>query len=160
VLAHPARSLYRIANEKTHAHGLVSPPARCRRFAAEVTRGSADLSLEDIVAGGLCIGCGLCRAIAGADKIRIVLTPEGRERRPVGFRDFDAFQPHQVRKKRAVWARLAGMRAAGQAIPQTHNLRLEECALLNTVAQNLEEARGARRRSRQGRLGEPRATER
>ena len=38
------------------------------------------LSLEEIVEGGLCIGCGLCRAVAGADKIRIVLTPEGRER--------------------------------------------------------------------------------
>ena len=37
---------------------------------------------------------------------------------------------------------------------------LEECARLNTVAENLEEARGARRRARQGRLGEPPATER
>jgi coenzyme F420 hydrogenase subunit beta len=82
------------------------------------------------------------------------------ESRPVGFRDFDVFQPHQVRKKRAVWARLAGMKAAGQVVPETHNLRIEECARLNSVAQNMEEARGARRRSRQGRLGEPPATER
>jgi coenzyme F420 hydrogenase subunit beta len=52
------------------------------------------------------------------------------------------------------------MKAAGQAVPQTDNLRLEECARLNTVAENLAEARGARRRSRQGRLGEPPAIER
>jgi coenzyme F420 hydrogenase subunit beta len=82
------------------------------------------------------------------------------EPRDIDFRDLDNFQPHQVRKKRAVWARLAGMKAAGQAVPQTDNLRLDECARLNTVAENLAEARGSRRRSRQGRLGEPPATER
>jgi coenzyme F420 hydrogenase subunit beta len=82
------------------------------------------------------------------------------EPRNVNFRDFDEFQPHQVRKKRAVWARLAGMKAAGQPVPETHNLRLDECARLNTVAENLDEARGARRRARRGRLGEPPAVER
>jgi coenzyme F420 hydrogenase subunit beta len=78
----------------------------------------------------------------------------------VSFRDFDGFQPHQVRKKRAVWARLAGMRAAGQPVPETHDLRLAECARLNSVAENLAEARGARRRAKQGRLGEPAAVKR
>ncbi|MDB6083593.1 MAG: coenzyme hydrogenase [Gammaproteobacteria bacterium] len=38
------------------------------------------LTVEEIVAGGLCIGCGLCQAIAGADRIRVAMTPEGRER--------------------------------------------------------------------------------
>ena len=51
-----------------------------------------------------------------------------RRDRPVGFRDFDGFQPHQVRKKRAVWAQVARMKAAGRAVPQTYNLRVEECA--------------------------------
>ena len=37
------------------------------------------------------------------------------ESRTPSFRDLDEFQPHQVRKKRAVWARLAGMRAAGSS---------------------------------------------
>jgi coenzyme F420 hydrogenase subunit beta len=77
---------------------------------------------------------------------------------PVTFRDFDNFQPHQVHKKRAVWARLAGMKAAGQPVPETHGLRLSDCARLNSVADNLAEARGARRRSAAGRLGEPPAT--
>jgi coenzyme F420 hydrogenase subunit beta len=80
--------------------------------------------------------------------------------REIGFRDFDGFQPHQVRKKRAVWARLAGMSAAGCPVPHTHNLRLAECARLNTVAENLEEARGARLRAARGRLGEPPAIKR
>jgi coenzyme F420 hydrogenase subunit beta len=72
----------------------------------------------------------------------------------VGFRDFDEFQPHQVRKKRAVWARLAGMAAAGRPVPATRELRLDECARLNSVAENIGEARGARRRAKEGRLGE------
>jgi coenzyme F420 hydrogenase subunit beta len=67
--------------------------------------------------------------------------------RRVGFRDFDEFQPHQVRKKRAVWARLAGRKAAGQPVPDTHGLRLTDCGRLNSVAENLAEARGARRRA-------------
>jgi coenzyme F420 hydrogenase subunit beta len=80
--------------------------------------------------------------------------------RHVDFGDFDEFQPHQVRKKRAVWARLAGMRAAAQPVPEINNLRLEQCARLNSLADNLTEARGARRRAREGRLGEPPAVAR
>jgi coenzyme F420 hydrogenase subunit beta len=75
--------------------------------------------------------------------------------RRVSFRDFDEFQPHQVRKKRAVWARLAGRKAAGQPVPDTHGLRLTDCARRNSVKENLAEARGARRRSSSGRLREP-----
>jgi coenzyme F420 hydrogenase subunit beta len=78
----------------------------------------------------------------------------------VSFRDFDGFQPHQVRKKRAVWARFAGMRAAGRPVPETHHLRLAECARLNSLSENLAEARGARGRAKQGRLGEPPAVKR
>jgi len=37
-------------------------------------------SVEEIVAGGLCIGCGLCESIAGSDRIQMVTTAEGRER--------------------------------------------------------------------------------
>ena len=80
----------------------------------------------------------------------IVVEPQS-----VGFRDFDRFQPHQVRKKRAVWARFAGMRAAGRPVPQTRHLRIEECARLNTVMYNVIEAKGARNRVRNGRLAEP-----
>ena len=129
---------------------------------------SADLAASDVWRGGGPSGEDegfngiIVRTQRGLELYRAALEAGAIavESRPVGFRDFDVFQPHQVRKKRAVWARLAGMKAAGQAVPQTLNLRLEECARLNTVAENLAEARGARRRSRQGRLGEPPATER
>ena len=38
------------------------------------------LTVEQIVEAGLCIGCGLCRAIAGPDRLEIAMTKEGRER--------------------------------------------------------------------------------
>jgi coenzyme F420 hydrogenase subunit beta len=75
--------------------------------------------------------------------------------RRIDFRELDIVQPHQVRKKRAVWARLAGMKAAGLPVPQTSRLRIESCARLNSLKENLTEARGARTRARLGRLGEP-----
>ncbi len=47
------------------------------------------LTLDEIVENGLCIGCGLCRSVAGPDHVRLVMTPEGRER-PVTLRTLDA----------------------------------------------------------------------
>ncbi len=38
------------------------------------------IPVERIVESGLCIGCGLCESIAGQRRIRLVMTPEGRER--------------------------------------------------------------------------------
>src|SRR6267142_6453425 len=83
-------SMYLIADEDpTHAahrgHGDVFGGDR---LAAMVKRRRSPLSLEEIVEGGLCIGCGLCKSVAGADRIQIVLTPEGRER-PVARRPLD-----------------------------------------------------------------------
>jgi coenzyme F420 hydrogenase subunit beta len=75
--------------------------------------------------------------------------------RGIGFRDMDLFQPHQVRKKRAVWARLEGMHAAGMAVPEVARLRIAELAAENHDAENEREKRGAQDRARAGRLGEP-----
>jgi coenzyme F420 hydrogenase subunit beta len=129
---------------------------------------SADLAASDVWPGGGPTGedAGfngiIVRTERGLELYRAALAAGAIvvEPREVSFRDFDEFQPHQVRKKRAVWARLAGMRAAGQPVPETQGLRLAECARMNTVAENLDEARGARRRARQGTLGEPPAVER
>ncbi len=46
------------------------------------------LELSAIVEAGLCIGCGLCRSVAGDDRGGIVMTPEGRER-PVAIQPLD-----------------------------------------------------------------------
>jgi coenzyme F420 hydrogenase subunit beta len=74
--------------------------------------------------------------------------------RPLGFRDFDYFQPHQVRLKKALWARLAAMRVAGLAAPAVARLRVKKIARGNTVAENLAEGRGTLQRIKAGRVGE------
>ena len=76
-------------------------------------------------------------------------------KRPSSFAEFDVLQSHQVRKRRAVWARLKGMQIAGKPTPAVTNLALEECARQNSLQVNLAEARGARDRARRGTLGEP-----
>jgi coenzyme F420 hydrogenase subunit beta len=129
---------------------------------------SADLAASDVWPGGGPTGDDagfngiIVRTKRGLELYRAALAAGVIivESRDVGFRDFDGFQPHQVRKKRAVWARLAGIEAAGFPTPEIHNLRLAECARLNSLTENLDEARGARRRARQGRLGEPPAVPR
>ena len=75
--------------------------------------------------------------------------------REATFADFDRFQPHQVRKRRAVWARLKGRELAGQPVPLVTNLDLEDCARQNPARENIAECRGARDRARGGALGEP-----
>jgi coenzyme F420 hydrogenase subunit beta len=129
---------------------------------------SADLAASDVWPGGSPAGENLgfngiiVRTQRGLELYREALAARAIavEPRAVGFRDFDDFQPHQVYKKRAVWARLAGMRAAGRPVPETSNLRLDECARLNTLKENLAEARGARRRFERGALSEPPAVKR
>lgn len=76
-------------------------------------------------------------------------------KRESGFAEFDVLQSHQVRKRRAVWARLKGMEIAGRPVPEVIGLQLEECARQNSLGENLAEARGACERARNGRLGEP-----
>ena len=129
---------------------------------------SADLAASDVWPGGSPAGEDLgfngiiVRTQRGLELYRAALASGviAVEPREPSFRDFDDFQPHQVYKKRAVWARLKGMRAAGRPVPETHNLRLDDCARLNTVAENLAEARGARRRAHEGALSEPPAVKR
>ncbi|UTW08563.1 Coenzyme F420 hydrogenase/dehydrogenase, beta subunit C-terminal domain [Pseudomonas benzenivorans] len=129
---------------------------------------SADLAASDVWPGGGPTGEDegfngiIVRTRRGLELYQAALAAGAIKVEPtaVGFRDFDLFQPHQVRKKRAAWARLAGMKAAGKPVPELHNLRLIECAQLNSVADNLSEARGTRLRAKNGRLSEPRPSPR
>jgi coenzyme F420 hydrogenase subunit beta len=79
----------------------------------EIDPNSAEalLGLDDIVTNGLCIGCGLCKSIAGPDKVRMVTTPEGRER-PV------ALAPLPRETLATINAVCPGTRIAG-AMPET-----------------------------------------
>ncbi|MDX8451386.1 Coenzyme F420 hydrogenase/dehydrogenase, beta subunit C-terminal domain [Mesorhizobium sp. VK9D] len=81
-------------------------------------------------------------------------------KRETGIAEIGELQSHQVRKRRAVWARLRGMEIAGKPVPFVTDLSLRNCALQNSLAENLAEGRGARDRARRGRLGEPPAVPR
>ncbi len=70
-------------------------------------------------------------------------------------RDLDRWQPHQVKKKRAVWARYQGMADAGHLVPQTEGLRLAELHAANTPEDNEAERKGAARRAAEGKATEP-----
>ena len=73
-----------------------------------------------------------------------------------GTRDMDVWQPHQVRRKRAVWARYEGMRLAGHLVPATARLRLCELYAENPPEENAAETEGSRRRVEMGKASEPR----
>src|SRR5271168_1886917 len=78
------------------------------------------LSLEEIVEGGLCIGCGLCLGVAGSEKIQIVLTPEGRER-PVALRALDAATLERINAI-CPGTRVEGTRPEAQSEPAAHDV--------------------------------------
>jgi coenzyme F420 hydrogenase subunit beta len=62
-------------------------------------------SVDDVVAGGLCIGCGLCESLA-PDRVEMVMTAEGRERPRVR-------RPLDERTWRRIEAACPGTRIAG-----------------------------------------------
>ncbi|NOD62902.1 MULTISPECIES: Coenzyme F420 hydrogenase/dehydrogenase, beta subunit C-terminal domain [unclassified Ruegeria] len=57
-------------------------------------------------------------------------------------------QPHQVTKKRSMYARFKGMKRAGQLVPATYGLRLEELSDQNSAAENSKQEQGAFERAR------------
>lgn len=70
-------------------------------------------------------------------------------------RDMDVFQPHQVRKKQAVWARFNGLKRMGHRAPDRSTLRIKRLGLQNSDAYNEAQVAGMQKRVRDGRFGEP-----
>jgi coenzyme F420 hydrogenase subunit beta len=73
---------------------------------------------------------------------------------PLGARQLDDFNPHQVAKKRAVGVRLAALRALGRPVPRTRRLRTARLAAGGGVRPAGRQFRGTILRTRTGRLGE------
>lgn len=74
--------------------------------------------------------------------------------RDIGPDDLESFQPHQSRKRRVVWARLAGQRAAGCVAPETADLGVKELARGTDWRVLMAEAKGTRDRLKAGRRRE------
>ena len=65
------------------------------------------------------------------------------------------YQPHQVNKKYAAWARHQGLADAGRIVPQTERLRIEQLALELPAATIRFQREGTRRRVETGKATEP-----
>ena len=68
--------------------------------------------------------------------------------------DLSRFQPHQVNKKQAVWARFKGLQEAGNLIPVTQGLRLERLYTQNSDADNQAEQAATALRVKSGKFNE------
>lgn len=69
--------------------------------------------------------------------------------------DMSIYQPHQVHKKYAAWARHQGLGDAGRIVPQTARLRIEELAAELPDTSNQYQRDGTRRRVESGKATEP-----
>ncbi|MDJ0778005.1 MAG: Coenzyme F420 hydrogenase/dehydrogenase, beta subunit C-terminal domain [Gammaproteobacteria bacterium] len=69
--------------------------------------------------------------------------------------DMSIYQPHQMHKKYAVWARHQGLGDAGRIVPRTARLRIEELAAELPEATNRYQRDGTRRRIEAGKATLP-----
>lgn len=69
--------------------------------------------------------------------------------------DMSIYQPHQMHKKYAAWARHQGLADEGRIKPQTARLRIEELANELPDERNQYQRNGTRQRIRDGKVSEP-----
>jgi len=70
-------------------------------------------------------------------------------------REFDALQPHQVRKKEALSARFQGLRESGAPVIDTPGLRIEELGKNLDMESREKQIEGTKQRFQAGRIKEP-----
>ena len=73
--------------------------------------------------------------------------------------DMSIFQPHQMHKKYAVWARHQGIGDTGRIVPQTDRLRIAELAAEQPESTVAYQRNGTRQRVENGKASEPRPSE-
>ncbi len=139
--------------------------ARCK-ICPDAIGESADIVVADFWPGGAPTGedAGFNSIVIRTDTGRALLNSAVAAgaltvERDLTIDDMSNTQPHQVRKKYALWARFVGMRATGHLVPHVEGLRLRELAATQSFSDNLRSARGARLRCLDGRLSEPAATD-
>jgi coenzyme F420 hydrogenase subunit beta len=76
--------------------------------------------------------------------------------RDIGPDDLTSYQPHQVRKKQAVWSRYQGLADENRIVPHTDNLRLEQLSVALPAEIQQSQREGTRTRITQGKATEPR----
>ncbi len=135
--------------------------SRCK-ICADAIGESADISASDVWTGGGPSGedAGfngvLARTRRGLDLVEAaVLDGALVIDQALTARDMDEFQPHQVRKKYAVWARFNGLKRLGHKAPDRSTLRIKRLGLRNSAEFNEAQIDGIQKRVREGKFGEP-----
>lgn len=133
--------------------------SRCK-ICADAIGEAADVAAADIWPGGSPVGEDegfngvLLRTNRGRALFEAAVASGALETgRTLTPRDMDDFQPHQVRKKRALLARLEGLAEAGRPVPQVSGLRIEALAAEHPDLAG--ERAGAAARARAGKFSEP-----
>jgi len=134
---------------------------RCK-ICADAVGEMADIAISDVWPGGGPSGedAGfngfIARTERGAALLRRAVEAGALTlQRDMSFRDFDAVQPHQVRKKQAILARLAAMSEAGVPVPEYPGLRIAAVAATASEEFQTENYEGMRRRLAERRPAEP-----
>ena len=125
---------------------------RCK-ICADALGEAADISVSDVWPGGGPSGedAGfngfIARTERGAELLkRAVEAGSLNLVQELDFADFDLFQPHQVRKKQAMTARLAALRDSGLPTPDYPHLRLDAVAKTAPQGYAADNYRGMRER--------------
>ena len=151
-------------NEMWEDEGTWQLQTRCK-LCADAIGETADVAASDVWPGGGPSGedAGfngvLARTARGVDLVEAAVRDGALILdKPLTPRDMDNFQPHQVRKKRRVWARITALKRANRLAPNRSRLRAKRLALENEKENegiNDREMAGTLRRIAAGRFDEP-----
>ncbi len=154
------RSYHKTYQQLWEDEGSWELETRCK-FCPDALGEAADIAASDVWPGGGPTGEDegfngiIVRSEAGEELVASAVAADALE---VGDditpEMFNEFQPHQVRKKHAVHARLAGLEAAGIAPIAVSGLRLEKLAGNLTKDEREQQIAGVKQRVSQGRIRE------
>lgn len=140
-------------------------PPRCK-ICPDGIGDSADIAAADTWVGGsptweiqetdLGSNAAIVRTQRGVDLIADAILAGYLERgEKLSPRDMDRFQPHQVNKKKAAWARFQGLKKTGYIVPDVSGLRLQELYAENSAEMNQQQTEGTIERVKLGKFDEP-----
>lgn len=143
-----------------------SLPFRCKVCPDGIGE-SADIAVSDTWPGGspdpktedqdLGANAMIARTAAGQELLEAAIADGalGVDNPALTPQQMTDFQPHQMKKKYAVWARYEGLKAEGCTVPETRRLRLKHLADEMDDAFNTMQTDGTRKRVRDGKTAEP-----
>ncbi len=143
-----------------------SLPFRCKVCPDGIGE-SADIAVSDTWPGGTPdpktedqdkgANAMIARTVAGQELLEAAIKDGalGVIGNDLGPDDMTNYQPHQMKKKYAVWARFQGLKAEGSVYPETSRLRLKALADEMDPDFNASQTAGTRQRVRDGKTSEP-----